>query len=451
MPYIANTDTDRQKMLEAIGVTSFEELLEAIPEPLRWSGELSLPSGSTEQEVVHEVQALSWENHSSERLVSFLGAGAYDHFLPGVVAELLGRSEFYTAYTPYQAEVSQGTLQSIFEFQTLICQLTDMDVANASMYDAASSMGEAALMAHAHTGRRDLVIAGTVNPAYLQTLRTYTGGLGLTVQLVPFPEGHLDLGSLGAMVGDETAAVFFQQPNFLGILEPQAEAADIARRAGALVVVCVDPISLGLLVPPGQTGADIVLGEGQALGNAMNFGGPFLGFFACKKELVRQMPGRLVGQTTDRLGRRGFVLTLQTREQHIRREKATSNICTNHALNALASTIYLSLMGREGLREVADLCLQKSHYAQKAICRLPGFRLRFERPFFKEFAVQVPAPPGRIIQQLVAEGLLAGVDLGRFRMGLDDCLLVAVTEKRTREQIDHLVEHLGKFATQRAT
>ena len=435
-------------MLRAIGVASFEELLGAIPQQIRCAGELSLPPGFSELEVVQEVTALARENGGPDRLVSFLGGGAYDHFVPGVVDQLLTRSEFYTAYTPYQAEVSQGTLAAIFEFQTLICQLTQMEVANASLYDAASGMGEAALMAHAITGRRELVVAGTVHPAYLQVLRTYTGSLGLKVKVVPPREGMMDPAALKGLVGDETAGVFLQHPNFFGILEPQAETIEIAHQAGALAVVCVDPISLGLLKPPGQMDADIVLGEGQALGNPTNFGGPLLGFFACKRKLIRRMPGRLVGETTDRQGRRGFVLTLQTREQHIRREKATSNICTNHALNALAAAMYLSLMGREGFRQVAELCLQKSHYAQEGICRLPGFKLRFERPFFKEFAVQVPVPPGQIIQELASEGFLPGVDLGQFGLGLDldDCLLVAVTEKRTKEQIDHLMAHLQKFA-----
>jgi glycine dehydrogenase subunit 1 len=446
MPYIANTDDDRQKMLQAIGVASFEELLQAIPQQVRWHGELSLPPGCSELEVAREVEALAGENGGPDQLVNFLGAGAYDHFIPGAVTQLLARSEFYTAYTPYQAEVSQGTLQSIFEFQTLICQLTKMEVANASMYDAASAMGEAALMAHACTDRKDLVVAGTIHPTYLQTLRTYTQSLGLTIRNIPFPDGCVDLTALDEMVGDQTAAVFLQHPNFLGILEPQGEVVEMAHRVGALAVICVDPISLGLLEPPGQLGADIVVGEGQALGNPLSFGGPFLGFFTCKKELIRRMPGRLVGETADLLGRRGYVLTLQTREQHIRREKATSNICTNHALSALAATIYLSLMGPEGLRQVAELCLQKSHYAQEGICGLPGFGLRFQGPFFKEFAVQTPAPPGEIIQQLASQGLLAGVDLGQFRMGLEDCLLVAVTEKRTRDQIDRLITSLENIA-----
>jgi glycine dehydrogenase subunit 1 len=447
MPYIANTDADRQKMLEVIGVVSFEELLQAIPRQIRRRGELNLPPGSSELEVIAEVEALAGENSDPHRMICFLGAGAYDHFVPGAVAELLARSEFATAYTPYQAEVSQGTLTSIFEFQSLISQLTEMDVANASMYDAASAMGEAALMAHAINGKRELVVAGLVNPAYLQTLSTYTKGLGLIVKVVPFLHGQVDLKALVGMVGDETAAVFFQHPNFLGILEPQAEVIAIAHRAGALAVACVDPIALGLLKSPGGEGADIVLGEGQALGIPLSFGGPYLGFFACKRELLRRMPGRLVGETTDRLGRRAFVLTLQTREQHIRREKATSNICTNHALNALAATIYLSLMGQEGLRHVAGLCLQKSHYAQEGICRLPGFRLRFQRPFFKEFALRVPIAPRVIIQQLAAEGLLAGVDLEPFQLGLDDCLLVAVTERRTKTEIDRLIAGLEKFAS----
>jgi glycine dehydrogenase subunit 1 len=437
-------------MLEVIGVRSFQELLEAIPSSLRQGGELIFPEGVSELEVVREIETLARENQTSPEMVSFLGAGVYDHFIPGAIQELLARSEFYTAYTPYQAEVSQGTLTAIFEFQTLICQLTGMDVANASVYDAASGFGEAALMAHAATGRDELVVAGTVHPMYRQVLQTYMEGLELTIREIPWPQGAADLGALEKLIGPQTAAVMIQHPNFLGILEPQEAVVEMAHGAGALAVVCVDPISLGLLRSPGEAGADIVLGEGQPLGIPQSFGGPLLGFFACQEKLLRRMPGRLVGQTVDGQGRRGFVLTLQTREQHIRREKATSNICTNHALNALAATIYLSLMGQEGLREVAQLCLQKSHYAQERICQIPGFRLAFQKPFFREFALRIPAPPADIVEALRADGILAGLDLGRLQIGLDDGLLLAVTEKRTCGEIDRLADRLERFAGQGA-
>ena len=446
MPFIPNTDDDRRQMLAAIGVKSFDELLQAIPAKLRWKGTLDLPPGCSEMEAVGELETLAGRNTAGAGTVSFLGGGAYDHFIPGAVAELLARSEFYTAYTPYQAEVSQGTLTAIFEFQTLICQLTGMEVANASVYDGASGLGEAALMAHAATGRSRLVVAETVHPLYRQVLRTYTGGLGMDIEVAPCPEGQVDPAALKKLIGPEMAAVIIQHPNFLGILEEPGAVIELAHEAGALAVVSTDPISLGILKPPGEAGADIVVGEGQPLGIPQGFGGPLLGFLACRQKLLRRMPGRLVGQTADAQGRRGFVLTLQTREQHIRREKATSNICTNHALCALAATLYMGLMGRQGIAEVARLCVQKSHYARDRIGRIPGYRIAFPKPFFREFVVRTPAPPGEIVSALAGRGLLAGVDLSSFDLGLDDGLLVAVTEKRTREQIDRLGEELESFS-----
>jgi glycine dehydrogenase subunit 1 len=450
MPFIPNTDADRREMLAAIGVQSFEELIAAVPAELRWQGTPSLPPGCSEMEVARELEGLAGQNATGSDAVSFLGAGAYDHFIPGAIAELLSRSEFYTAYTPYQAEVSQGTLTAIFEFQTLICQLTGMEVANASVYDGASGLGEAALMAHAVTGRRELVVAETVNPLYRRVLGTYTAGLGMVIREVPCPEGQVDPVALARLTGQKTAAVLIQHPNFLGILEPQDEIVRVVQEAGALAVVSADPVSLGVLKPPGEAGADIAVGEGQPLGIPQGFGGPLLGFLACRQELLRRMPGRLVGETTDAQGRRGFVLTLQTREQHIRREKATSNICTNHALCALAATMYLSLMGRGGVRGVAELCLQKSHYARDRICQISGFHPAFEKPFFREFVIRTPVPPGEVVAGLSARGLLAGVDLSGFGLGLDldDGLLVAVTEKRTRGEIDRLVRELETFSAE---
>jgi glycine dehydrogenase subunit 1 len=447
MPFIPNTDGDRRKMLSAIGVTSFEELLQAVPDELRWKGTLDLPPGCSEMEVTRELEALAGRNLSAAGAVSFLGGGAYDHFIPGAIAELLARSEFYTAYTPYQAEVSQGTLTAIFEFQTLICQLTGMDLANASVYDGASGLGEAALMAHAATRRNRLVVARSVHPLHRRVLRTYTGGLGIEIREIACPGGRIDPDELKKELGPETAAVMIQQPNFLGILEEQAAVIELAHEAGALAVVSADPISLGILKPPGELGADIVVGEGQPLGIPQGFGGPYLGFLACGQKLLRRLPGRLVGQTTDARGRRGFVLTLQTREQHIRREKATSNICTNHALCALSATLYLGLMGRQGLAGVARLCVQKSHQARDRITAIPGFEAAFDQPFFREFVVRTPAPPGEIVSALAGKGILAGVDLGGFDLGLDDGLLVAVTEKRTAGEIDRLAEELGAFSS----
>jgi len=448
MPFIPNTESDRQQMLAAIGVASFEELLEAIPDELRWKGVLDLPPGCSEMEVVGELEALAGRNLSPAGAVSFLGGGAYDHFIPGAIAELLARSEFYTAYTPYQAEVSQGTLTAIFEFQTLICQLTGMDLANASVYDGASGLGEAALMAQAATGRDRLVVAGTVHPLHRRVLGTYTGGLGMEIGEIACPDGQADPAELKKQLGPRTAAVIIQHPNFFGILEDQAAIIEAAHQAGALAVVSADPVSLGILKPPGELGADIVVGEGQPLGIPQSFGGPYLGFLAARQKLLRRLPGRLVGQTADARGRRGFVLTLQTREQHIRREKATSNICTNHALCALTATLYLGLMGRQGLAGVAQLCVQKSHYARDRIARISGFRIAFEKPFFREFVVRTPVPPGEIVAALAGKGLLAGVDLSGYDLGLNDGLLVAVTEKRTREQIDRLADELRAFQAQ---
>ncbi|MYI98849.1 MAG: aminomethyl-transferring glycine dehydrogenase subunit GcvPA, partial [Gemmatimonadetes bacterium] len=373
--------------------------------------------------------------------------GMYDHFVPSAIGHLASRSEFLTSYTPYQPEVSQGTLQGIYEFQTMICELTGLDVANASMYDGASATAEAAMLARSATGRDRVILAGSVHPHYVETVRTYAHGPGIEVETLPCPNGALDPGQLASALTDETACVIVQHPNFYGCLESMNDLVRVVHGAGALLVMAVDPISLGVIESPGAYGADIAVGEGQSMGNQVSYGGPALGFFATRDRFVRRMPGRIAGQTVDQENRRGFVLTLQAREQHIRRDKATSNICTSQQLNALMATIYLSLIGKEGLKQVAELCLHKSHYAAARIADLPGFELAFDRPFFKEFVVRTPAPPGEIVTRLADDGLLAGIDLARFpSLEMEDGLLIAVTERRTCTQIDRLVEALGRFS-----
>ena len=445
MRYISNTPAQQKEMLRTVGAKSVEDLLSPIPPKARLSRPLNLPGALAEADLVGHMRGLAARNADSDEFVCFLGGGAYDHYIPSPINHLISRGEFFTAYTPYQPEASQGTLRTIYEYQTLICELTGMEVANASLYDGASSLGEAALMAQAATeGRDQLVISRGVNPLYRQVVATYVEGPGLRLKEVPVGDGSTDLAQLKKAVSAKTAAVILQYPNFFGCLEDLEAAADIAHRAKALCVVVIDPVSLGLLTPPGALGADIVVGEGQGLGVSLSYGGPSLGIFATKTDLIRRMPGRLVGATVDRDGKRGFVLTLQTREQHIRREKATSNICTNVALIALMGTIYLALMGKQGLRRVGELALAKAHYAADALTKIPGVRLRFAAPFFKEFVLQLPKSPDRVARRLVKDRILAGIPLKPYDRTLKDCLLVAVTEKRTRQEIDAYVQALSQ-------
>jgi glycine dehydrogenase subunit 1 len=444
MRYLPNTPGDQRAMLETIGARSVEDLLVKIPPKARLSRPLALPPALAETDLVRHLRGLAAANADSDAYVCFLGAGAYDHYVPSPIDHLISRGEFFTAYTPYQPEASQGTLRTIYEYQTIIAELTGMDVANASLYDGASSLAEAALMAHAITGRPDIVLAGGVHPLYRRVVGTYGSGPGLRLRDVPAPDGVVDLEAARAAVGPTTAAVVVQSPNFYGCLEDVAAVAEIARAAGALLVVVSDPVNLGLLEAPGRQGADIVVGEGQGLGIPLSFGGPYLGVFAARQECVRRMPGRLVGATVDLDGRRGFVLTLQTREQHIRRAKATSNICTNVALNALMATIYVATLGKQGLVKVGELSMAKAHYAAERLTAIPGVALRFAAPFFKEFTVRLPKPPARVVARLARQKILAGVPLGTFDRRLGDCLLVAVTEKRTRDEIDALADALAK-------
>jgi len=442
--YIANTPEEQKRMLGVIGAASIEELLIRIPGKARLPRPLGIAASIAETDLIRHMKALAARNADADSHVCFMGAGSYDHYVPSPINHLISRGEFFTAYTPYQPEASQGTLRTIYEYQTMIAELTGMDVANASIYDGASSLAEAALMAHAATGRTEIVLSRGVNPLYKRVTATYCEGPGVRMRDAAAPEGVTDLAAAKKTVGPKTAALVIQTPNFYGCLEDVAAAAEAAHAAGALLVVVADPVNLGVLEGPGKLGADIVVGEGQGLGVPMSFGGPNLGVFAAKNDLVRRMPGRLVGATVDRDGERGFVLTLQTREQHIRRAKATSNICTNVALCALMATIYLATLGRRGLVRVGELSAAKAHYAAERLAKIPGVALRFAAPFFKEFALKLPKPPERVASRLARQGFLAGVPLKSFDRSLGDCLLVAVTEKRTKAEIDAFAAALEK-------
>ncbi len=440
MSYVLNTPDDRDAMLKAIGAGSVDDLFATIPADLRLRRPLDVAPAMTEIELTSHVSRLAARNCSAHEAVCFLGGGSYDHFIPAVVDAVAGRSEFYTAYTPYQAEASQGSLQAFFEFQTLICELTGLDVANASLYEGGSAIAEAVLMAMTATGRLGkVVVAESVHPEYRAALATYLRNLEPRVETLPTPGGFLDPDDAARALDESTACLVVQHPNFFGGLEEVEALAAAAHRRGALFVVSFDPISLGLLKRPGHYGADIAVAEGQGLGTPMSFGGPYLGILACRQQFVRKMPGRLVGQTVDRNGKRCWVLTLQTREQHIRREKATSNICTNQGLLALRAAVYLAALGPKGLKETAELCTRKAHYAAAVLQRETGLRPRFDRPFFKEFTLRSEEPVPGLLSRLLAAGYHGGLHLGRWYPQLDDCFSVAVTEKRTRAEIDGLV------------
>ncbi|HEU5189073.1 MAG TPA: aminomethyl-transferring glycine dehydrogenase subunit GcvPA [Methylomirabilota bacterium] len=436
MRYISNTPAQQKEMLARIGAASVEALLANVPAKARLSRPLALPAALAEGDLVRHLRQMAARNASADDFACFLGAGSYDHGIPSPINHLISRGEFFTAYTPYQPEASQGTLRSIFEYQTMMAELTGMDVANASIYDGASSLAEGVLMAHAVTGRVETAWSRGVNPLYQQVVETYCEGPDFRLKSVRLGDGVTDLDGLRKAVTERTAAVVVQYPNFFGCLEDLRAAAEIAHAKGALLVVAADPVNLGFLTPPGALGADIVVGEGQGLGVPMSFGGPNLGVFAARADLVRRMPGRLVGATVDKDGQRGFVLTLQTREQHIRREKATSNICTNVALCALMATIYVSILGKVGLRKVGELATAKAHYAAERFAAVPGVRLRFTAPFFKEFALTLPKAPDRVVKRLLKDRILAGVPLKTFDRAEKSTLLVAVTERRTKDEID---------------
>ncbi len=445
MRYIPNTDADCRRMLDAIGVRSVEELFADIPASVRLKRPLRVPPALSEADLARHLRALAAKNADADRYASFLGAGCYNHFSPAIIGHLISRGEFLTAYTPYQPEISQGTLQAMYEYQTLICQLTGMEVSNASMYEGASATAEAILMAHRVTGRGEVIVARSVHPEYRQVTRTYAQQIDLTFHEVGFtPAGSVDARQVKAALTDRVACLVVQNPNFFGVVEDLTELAGAAHAVGALLVVAVaEPVSLGLLKPPGECGADIVAGEGQGLGVPMSYGGPYLGFFATRERYMRQLPGRLVGETVDREGRTGYVLTLATREQHIRREKATSNICTSEALIALIATIYMETLGRNGLKEVALQNLRKAAYAKERLAKAKGCAVRFSGPTFNEFVLQVRRRPADILKGLVRKQILGGLDLGRFYPELADCLLLCVTEQNSREEIDALARAMG--------
>jgi glycine dehydrogenase subunit 1 len=436
MRYLPNSPADRAAMLEATGHRSIEELFEQIPESLRLRDPLDLPGPLSEPEILEFFRQAA--SQSSREYVSLLGAGAYSHYRPVTIDALLSRGEFFTAYTPYQAELAQGTLQAMFEFQTLITQLTGMEVSNASLYDGSTATTEAVLMALRITGREKIAVARTLHPEYRQVLATYVRHQGIEVREVAYsPSSQVDPAQLEAALTSETAAVVVQSPNFFGALEPIRQIAELTHQRGALLIVSItEPLSLGIVQPPRE--ADIVCGEAQSFGVPVAYGGPYVGFLACREKFLRQMPGRLVGQTTDSEGRRGFVLTLATREQHIRREKATSNICTNQSLCALAATIYLCLLGKKGLKALAEQNLAKAHYAAQQLRGVSGVTTPFSAPFFNEFVVKVPGKAEELLVALRGEKIIGGLDLGQFYPELQNHLLVCATETVSRAAIDRM-------------
>lgn len=446
--YIPMTEQDQADMLETIGVESTEALFRDIPEEIRYRGTLPMSSALDEFSLLEHMKSLAGRNADTDRYTSFLGAGIYDHHIPVVINHMISRSEFYTAYTPYQPEISQGELQAIFEFQSYICELTGMAVANASMYDGVTALSEAGALASGATKRKQLIISRTVHPEAREMVRTMAHGLNLEIVEVGYSNGVTDLSALKEAVTGETAAVLVQSPNFFGCIEDIAAIEPIIHDVKGLLVVSTNPMSLGLLEAPGKLGADIVVGDAQPLGISQSLGGPTCGFFAVAEPLMRRMPGRIVGQTTDLDGKRGFVLTLQAREQHIRREKATSNICSNQALLALCASIYLSTMGKEGLREAANLNLQKAHYASRELTNQNGIKLPFSSPFFNEFVIELPERTSvkELNLKLLESGILGGYDLGMAYPELKGHMLVAVTEKRTRTEIDSFASRLGELA-----
>jgi glycine dehydrogenase subunit 1 len=441
--YTSATPHDRAEMLAAIGVDSVDELFAQIPAELRLGRELRLPAGKSEAEVYELLAELAGRNADAEAEVSFLGAGMYDHYVPAIVDAITSRSEFLTPYTPYQPEISQGGLQVMFEFQTAMSELTGLPVSNAGLYEGPSSIASAGYLALGATGRRRFVVSRGLHPHSRETLATYSQGFGSEVVEVGLDGGLTDAAALAAAVDGETAAIFLQNPNFLGAVEDVEALGAAAKEHGALLVVACDPMTLGVLKPPGASGADIALGEGQPLGNRLDFGGPSFGFFCATEEQIRRMPGRIAGETEDVDGRRGFVLALQTREQHIRREKATNNICTAQALNALAAMVHLAWLGREGFRELGELLVRRTAYAREKLAAVQGVELLHEAPVARELALRLDAPVAAVLDRVAERGIAAGYALGREYPEYEDGLLVAITERRTPEQIDALAEALG--------
>ncbi len=446
MPYLFDTPLQRRKMFEAIGIQTIDELFSQIPADLQMKRELNLPQPVSELALQQEMETRLGQGGTSLK-TCFLGGGVYDHFIPAVVDEITSRGEFYTAYTPYQAEASQGTLQAFYEYQTLISQLTGMDVSNASLYEGGTAVSEAVFMAMRINGRHQKVaFAGTLHPEYRRVLETYFARLGTQLVEMPHTNGVISLETCKAAVDSETTAIVIQQPNFLGCIEDVKGLTEIAHTAGALSILAFDAVSPGLLKKPSEYGVDIAVAEGQPLGTPLQYGGPLLGIFTCRNEYVRKMPGRLIGKTVDRKGKDCFALNLQAREQHIRRDKATSNICTNQGLLALRTTVFLATIGPRGLTQMATLSHQKARYAASLLTSIPGVSLKFNRPFFREFLLQTPQPSAKVLAALADKGINVGPDLARFEMtnvnGWQNCFLVALTEKRTRTEIEALAKAL---------
>jgi glycine dehydrogenase subunit 1 len=441
-PYLPHTDADRQAMLKAIGVKSFEQLIDLIPKEVR-SKDLKLPSGMSELELTQHIASLAAKNQPASAQANFLGGGAYRRFVPAIVPAIISRSEFSTAYTPYQAEASQGTLQAIYEFQTAVCLLTGMEVANASIYDGPTALAEAALMACRLTERNKVLIGETVNNEYALVTETYAKASHIDVATLSSADGLTVTKEINE--SDKPAAVIVQYPNFLGCIEDLNSLAEATHKAGALLVVVSDPLSLGLLAPPGQFGADIVIGDAQQCGNSLSFGGPSAGYIACRQEFVRQLPGRLAGMTVDKEGKRAYTLTLQTREQHIRRAKATSNICTNQALNALAMLVYLTAMGPYGLRQIGILSMQRAHYLAERLTAIEGVKRPLGASFFNEFVITTAKPSRYILEELLKNGILGGLDLNAHKPFVKDGILVAVTEMNSKTQLEHYAHVLAQI------
>ncbi len=439
MDFVPITEQDKKGMLGRIGVSSFEELLKEIPRSIP-RADLKVPEGLSEPELFDVARSLAENNLTAQTHIGFLGAGSYEHLVPSPVRYIFSRGEFLTAYTPYQPEASQGTLQAMYEFQSLLCDLTGMEVANASLYEGGSALAEAAILALRETERKRMVILPTVHPEYRQTVRTYLGGTPVEIREPACPQGVADPEAVAKDLDSDTAALIVQMPNCFGSLEPVEELGRLAHAAGALFIVAVNPISLGILRPPGSYGADVVVGEGQPLGTDLLYGGPYLGLFACREKFLRKVPGRIVGMTRDAHGRRGFVLTLQTREQHIRRSKATSNICTNEAMMALSAAVYCGALGKTGFQEMALQNLLKAHYAFDRLTQLPGVKPLFSAPFFNEFPLKMPVDPERLNEHLLKRRFLGGFPLKRWEPALTHGWLLCVTEARSRNQIDRFVD-----------
>ncbi|MBN1968317.1 MAG: aminomethyl-transferring glycine dehydrogenase subunit GcvPA [Candidatus Delongbacteria bacterium] len=444
MPYVSNTDKDRKEMLEVVGVEKFEDLISDIPKEYLVDGELDMESGKSEWEVASLLRSMSKKNLNTLDYTSYLGAGSYDHYIPSTIGAIITRPEFQTAYTPYQAEISQGTLQTIFEFQSLVCRLTGMDVSNASMYDGATALAEAALLALGQTKKSKILYPATLHPAYKSVLKTYAESEKNIMIEIPEVNGRIDLEEAKKLIDNDTAGVIVQTPNFYGIIEECEELVNLVHSVKGLFIMAVDPISLGIMKKPSEIGADIVVAEGQALGMPQSFGGPYLGIFATTSKLMRKIPGRIVGLTEDADGKRGFVLTLQTREQHIRRDKATSNICSNQALCALTAGVYMTTLGKKGFKDVSENCYVRSHYLAKGIEKIDGYRINFNAPFFKEFVVKTPIKAAELVDKMMEKGIFAGIPLSSFGMQ-DDLLLVAVTEKRSKEELDFYIKSLTEI------